>query len=75
MSYRNNILYSSSEGFNLSTNDFEFFMHVAVHQKLTVPVANQLIQIALDVSRKNIIFTRISLKLLMTLLNRFENNT
>lgn len=70
----NNILQPQSEFFTLNTTDFEFFMNVAIHPKLNSTVAIQVLQIVLEISRKNVIFTRISLKLLLTILNRFENN-
>jgi len=50
-------------------------MNVAVHPKLNANTAIQLLQIVLEISRRNVIFTRISLKLFLTILNRFENNT
>lgn len=59
------------ENFFLSTKDIEFFLHIAEHPKLSESVAIQLIQIALEISRKNIIFTRACLKLLTTVLSKF----
>jgi hypothetical protein len=59
----------------LNTTDMKFFMNIAIHPRLPVETAIQLLRILSEISRKNIIFTRISLKLILTLLNRFENNT
>jgi len=70
-----NILQPQSGFFTLNTTDFEFFLYVSVHPKLSVETAVQLLGIVLQISRKSIIFTRISLKLLLTLLNRYENST
>mmetsp|Transcript_29405 Transcript_29405/g.44464 ORF Transcript_29405/g.44464 Transcript_29405/m.44464 type:complete len:145 (+) Transcript_29405:2109-2543(+) len=70
-----NILQPMGEKFFLNSTDFEFFMNIATHPKLNSANAVQLLQIVNEISRKNIIFTRISLKLLLTILNRFENNT
>lgn len=53
----------------------KFFMHIAIHPRLNANTAVQLLQIVSEISLKNIIFTRISLKLILTVLNRFENNT
>lgn len=50
-------------------------MAIATHPKLTAPIANQLLEIVSQIARKNIIFTRASLKLLLTVLAKFENNT
>jgi hypothetical protein len=49
-------------------------MNIALHSKLTTGVAIQLLQIVLQISRKNIIFTRISLKLVISIANRFKND-
>ena len=47
---------------------------MAVHPKLAAETAVQLLRVVLQVSRINIIFTRVSLKMTLTILNRFENN-
>lgn len=69
------LLQPTSDQFSVNTTDFLFFTTIAVHPKLDSQIAVQLLGIVSEVSRKNIIFTRISLKLLLTLLARFENNT
>ena len=69
-----NILQPQSNFFTLNTTDFEFFLYVAVHPRLPPETAVELLRVALKVSRINIIFTRASLKLTLTILNRFENN-
>ena len=70
-----NILQPQRDIFDLNSTDFLFFMNIAIHQKLTPNIAIQLLSIVIEISRKNLIYTRISLKLLLTILNRFENNT
>lgn len=47
---------------------------MAVHPKLQPETAVELLRVVLKVSRINIIFTRVSLKMTLTILNRFENN-
>lgn len=69
-----NILQPISNYFTLNTTDFEFFLYVAVHPKLQPETAVELLRLVLKVSRINIIFTRVSLKMTLTILNRFENN-
>ena len=69
------ILQPQRDNFEMNSTDFLFFMNIAVHQKLTPNIAIQLLSIVIEISRKNLIYTRISLKLLLTVLNRFENNT
>lgn len=59
----------------MNTTDFELFLAIATHPKLTAPIANQLLEIVSQIARKNIIFTRASLKLLLTVIGKFENNT
>ena len=68
------VLQPSGESFSLNSTDFEFFLTVATHPKLNPSIAVQLLEIVCEISRKNVIFTRISLKLVLTLLNRFEHN-
>ena len=68
------VLQPSGDSFSLNSTDFEFFLTVATHQKLTAAIAVQLLEIVCEISRKNVIFTRISLKLVLTILNRFEHN-
>jgi hypothetical protein len=62
-----------SEFFNLNTTDFELFMSIATHKKTTVNLGVRLMEIACEVARKHIMFTRASLKLVLTLLARFES--
>jgi hypothetical protein len=50
-------------------------MNIAIHPKLNENISIQLLSIVFEISRKNLIFTRISLKLILTILHRFENNT
>lgn len=71
----NNILQPNSEYFTLNTTDFELFIEIANHPKINTNVAVPLIEIVCSVSWKNIILTRVSLKLLLILLAKFENNT
>jgi hypothetical protein len=61
--------------FNLNTTDFELFMCIATHKKTTIGLAVALMEIACEVGRKHIMFTRTSLKLVLTLLNRFNNKS
>jgi hypothetical protein len=68
-------LQPAGEHFTLNTTDFELFLAIAVHPKLTAGIAVQLLKIVSQIARKNIIFTRASLKLLLTILAKFENNT
>ena len=63
-----------SELFNLNVSDFELFMTIATHKKTSVSLAVKLMEIACEISRKHIMFTRVSLKLVLTLLARFEHN-
>ena len=63
----------ASNLFNLNTTDFELFMIIAEHQKTGINLAVNLMQIVSEVGRKHIVFTRASLKLMLTLLGRFEN--
>ena len=70
-----NILQPSSDQFTLNTTDFELFMAIANHPKLNAKTAVPLLEIVSIVSRKSIIFTRVSLKLLLIILSKFENNT
>ena len=70
-----NILQPNPDQFTLNTTDFELFMAIASHPKINAQVAVPLIEIVAIVARKSIIFTRVSLKLLLMLLSRFENNT
>jgi hypothetical protein len=69
------ILQPSSDQFALNTTDFELFMTIANHPKLNAKTAVPLLEIVSIVSRKSIIFTRVSLKLLLIILSKFENNT
>jgi len=69
-----NILQPTGDSFSLNSTDFEFFLAVATHPKLVPSIAVQLLEIVCEISRKNVIFTRISLKLVLTILNRFEHN-
>lgn len=64
-----------SEVFQLNSTDFEALMAMSVHHKLSVGVAQEIIKVITHVSRRDIIFTRLSLRILLTLLGRFENNT
>jgi hypothetical protein len=50
-------------------------MSIANHPKINAQVAVPLLEIVAIVARKSIIFTRVSLKLLLIILSRFENNT
>ena len=68
------ILMPDSELFNLNVSDFELFMTIATHKKTSVSLAVKLMEIACEISRKHIMFTRVSLKLVLTLLARFEHN-
>lgn len=70
-----NILQPNSDQFTLNTTDFELFMAIANHPKLNAKTAVPLLEIVSIVSRKSIIFTRVSLKLLLIILSKFENNT
>ena len=67
------ILMPDSELFNLNTTDFELFMAIATHKKTTIGLAVRLLEIVCEVGRKHIMFTRASLKLVLTLLARFES--
>ena len=69
------MLQPSSDHFSLNVTDFELFMTISLHPKLSSTIACQLLEIVCEISRKNIIFTRSSLKVLITILQRFENNT
>ena len=64
----------ASDLFNLNTTDFELFMCVATHKKLPVELACTLMQIVCEVAVKHIMFTRVSLKLVLTILARFNTN-
>jgi hypothetical protein len=59
------ILQPDSEFFNLNTTDFELFFAIASHPKLNEYMAIMLVQIAMEVARKHIVFTRASLKLVL----------
>jgi hypothetical protein len=59
----------------LNTTDFELFLSIANHPKINPAVAVNILEIVVLIARKNIIFTRVSLKLLLIILARFENNT
>ena len=63
----------ASELFTLNTTDFELFMCIATHKKLSVELACTLMEIVTEVAVKHIMFTRVSLKLVLTLLARFHN--
>jgi hypothetical protein len=68
------ILMPDSELFNLNVTDFELFMTIATHKKTSVALAIKLLEIASEVGRKHIMFTRVSLKLVLTILARFSDN-
>lgn len=68
------ILMPDSELFNLNVSDFELFMAIATHKKTSVGLAVKLMEIACEISRKHIMFTRVSIKLVLTLLARFEQH-
>jgi hypothetical protein len=67
------ILMPDSELFNMNVTDFELFMCIATHKKTGVNLGINLMEIACEVGRKHIMFTRVSLKLVLTLLARFES--
>lgn len=69
----NSILMPDSELFNLNVTDFELFMTIATHKKTNVSLAVKLLEIACEVGRKHVMFTRVSLKLVLTILARFES--
>jgi len=47
---------------------------ISIHPKLKTEIAVQLLEVVAKIAWKNIIFTRVSLKLLLTVLARFQNN-
>jgi hypothetical protein len=50
-------------------------MTIANHSKLSLGIATILMDVATEVARKHIVFTRASLKLVLALLNRFSDNS
>lgn len=60
--------------FQFNTVDFEFFMMLAQHEKLAVDFAIELMEIVSLIARKQILFTRVSLNIVLVLLNRFDHN-
>lgn len=68
------ILQPNSEYFNLNTTDFELFVAIAIHPKLSIKLAENLMDIACEVAKKNIVFTRASLRLIQILLDRYHDN-
>ena len=49
-------------------------MTIVVHAKLTVTIAIDIIKIVFHVARRDIVFTRVSLKIMLVLIGRYENN-
>ena len=64
----------ASEYFVLNTTDFEFFIKIAMHPKLTRDVAMQLMDIATEITLTNLTYVRVSLNILMTIINRFKTD-
>jgi hypothetical protein len=62
----------TSEYFALNTTDFNFFIKIALHPKLTLDVALQLMEIAQEVTLNNLTYVRTSLNILMTIITRFN---
>lgn len=61
---------------NLSINvtELDFFLSLAGHPRLSAPIAISLLEIACIIAREQILFTRVSLKLALTILGRFQGN-
>lgn len=55
--------------------DIELLYQVVIHPKFTPDLATQVISIIVEITTKSLVFTRITLGMLMTILARFENNT
>ena len=68
------ILSPHSNIFHLNVSDFQLLHKISIHQKLPTSTACDLLSIVMTVARKNILFTRVSLKLTLSLISRFENN-
>lgn len=60
-----------ANGLQLNTIDFELFRVIVQHEKLQLPIANQLMQLVCSIARRNILFTRVCLHLSLMLLQRF----
>jgi hypothetical protein len=66
-----NPMSKENDGLQLNTGDFELFKVIAYHPKLPVESAIQILEIVTDIARQNILFTRISLNLMLQILSRF----
>ena len=64
-----------NESLQLNTSDFELFKVIAMHPKLSIESAIQILEIVTDIARQNILFTRVSLNIMLTVLQRFKGNT
>ena len=58
-------IFNKESGLQLNTCDFELFKVIAFHPKLPVESAIQILEIVTDIARQNILFTRISLNLML----------
>lgn len=65
---------SQGGGLQVNTSDFELFKVIAQHPKLPVDSAIELLKIVSKIAKADIIFTRVSLNLLLTVLSRFQSN-
>lgn len=64
------------ESTNLQANiaEMDLFMRVAEHPKLTEGIASGLLEVGCELARRQIIYTRVALKLVLTVLKRFQQN-
>lgn len=60
-----NILQPLPDVFELNVIDFELFLAISNHPKLDMNTGKQLLDISCLIARKNIMFTRVSLKLVL----------
>lgn len=63
-----NVLLPTLDNFTLNVIDFDLFLAIADHPKLNKTIATQLLEIGLEIAYKNIVFTRVSLRLVLKIL-------